>query len=76
MEQMTITLSSELKQLAEQVARAKGVSLAELIHVSLEEHLQTIRERDPLFADEAVFSGESPSDLAKNHDHYLYDDLH
>jgi predicted DNA-binding protein len=74
MEQMTITLPAELKHHAEQVALATGVSLAELIRASLEEHLQTIR--DPLFADEAVFSGESPSDLAKNHDHYLYDDLH
>ncbi len=76
MKQTTITLPPELKHRAEQVAHAKGVSLAELIGVSLEGHLQTMRERDPLFADEAVFSGESPNDLAKNHDHYLYDDLH
>jgi hypothetical protein len=30
------------------------------------------RGRDPMFADEAVFAGRAPANLARNHDRYLY----
>ncbi len=72
----TIMLPTDLKHRAEQVARIEGVSLGELIRVSLEERLQRSHARDPLFADEAVFRGETPTDLAHEHDRYLYNDLH
>jgi hypothetical protein len=31
------------------------------------------RATDPLFADKEVFVGDAPSDLAENHDRYLYE---
>ena len=68
-------LPEALKHRAEQAAHSEGISLAELIRVSLEDRLQNGGERDPFFADTKVFSGEAPADLAANHDAYLYDDI-
>ena len=58
-------------------ARKLGVSLAALVRDSLEARLTRSSandDRDPLFDDEAVFRGRSPSDLAADHDRYLYDE--
>lgn len=68
-------LPAELKHRAEQAAHAEEISLGELLRTSLEAYLQQRHGRDPLFADEAVFHGETPADLAHDHDRYLYDDL-
>ena len=74
MEHVDITLPAELKTRAETLARAEGVSLEELIRESLQMRLQKkTAERDPLFARYRAFDG-APSDLAENHDKYLYDD--
>lgn len=73
MKRTTIMLPAELKHRAEWLAREKGTSLGELVRESLETKLaQDGRERDPFFADAAVFTGDVPSDLSANHDEYLY----
>jgi len=69
-------LPAALKHRAEQAAKAQRISLGELIRSSLAARLQGAPEREPLFSDEAVFHGETPVDLAHDHDRYLYDDLH
>ena len=73
----TIMLPDELRRRAVLVAREEGISMGELIRRSL---LESLREReapaeeDPLFADGVVFAEEAPSDLAAEHDRYLYED--
>ena len=71
----TIMIPADLKHRAEQQARRSGVSLGEFVREALR---AAVSERDdgtpedPLFADTAVYDGESPSDSARNHDRYLY----
>ena len=72
--EMTVELPTELKAKAEQAAQARGVSLADFIRESLEWVLAQTVENDPLFADNAVYSGTAPADLAARHDEYLYGD--
>ena len=73
-EHVDITLPAELKTRAEILAREEGVSLEELVRESLQMRLQKGNtKRDPLFARYRAFDG-APSDLADNHDKYLYDD--
>ncbi len=74
MEHVNITLPLELKTRAETLAREEGVSLEELVRELLKARLQKPAERDPLFAQYRAFDGDAPSDLAENHDKYLYDD--
>ena len=71
MEKTTINLPADLKRKAEQEARKKGVSLAELIRQLLSRVVQA-READPFFENTMVFKGDSPADLSRNHDDYLY----
>ena len=57
--------------------RGLRVSLGQLIRTSLEAGLREptpVRDEDPLFADDAVFEGRAPRDLARNHDRHLYGD--
>lgn len=68
----TIELPPDLKLKAEQAAQARGVSLSEFIRESLEWVLGQSMENDPLFADNAVYSGTAPTDLAARHDDHLY----
>jgi hypothetical protein len=76
MPRLTIRLPAELKARAVHHARERGISLGELIRTSLSHVLSMEREdsrlRDPLFADDAVFTGPAPADLAANHDEHLY----
>ena len=75
MQRITVMLSPKLKVKARRRAKKRGVSLSELIRESLETALETAeanrRASDPLFTDEAVFIGDAPSDLSRNHDRYL-----
>jgi len=75
MTRTTIMLPTELKTRAARRAKEMGVSLGELIRESLEVSLSNSRShgaQDPLLGDTAVFEGRVPSDLAANHDDYLY----
>lgn len=76
MQRTTIMLPLELKAQAEQWAQERGISLSEFIRELLASALETNqskpRAKDSLFADDAVFTGDVPTDLAENHDRYLY----
>ena len=80
MQRITLLLPPDLKAQAQRQARAQGVSLGELIREILATTLKTEpngqRAADPLFADDAVFLGDTPSDLSLHHDCYLYEDPH
>lgn len=77
MHRTTILLEDSLRYQAGVRARQMGISLGELIRLSLKSILGQTEKKgtiDPLFVDRAVFSGEVPSDLALHHDDYLYGD--
>jgi hypothetical protein len=63
---------------AQRLAQERGISLGVLIREALASALEAAgndrRSNDPLFADDAVFTGDAPSDLAQHHDQYLYAD--
>ena len=72
----TLMIPPALKARAQQRARELGISFGQLVRQAIEESLQTSetdrREADPLFADRAVFTEETPADLSTDHDRYLY----
>lgn len=76
MTRTTIMLPAELKERARRLAQDQGISFGELVRRSLaaalEERRGTLRQRDPLFGDLAVFEGDVPEDLSSEHDRYLY----
>ena len=67
---LTIQVSDALHEKAMLAAQQRGLSLDEFIQLCLSSVVD--RERDTLFSDSAVFSGDVPSDIYKNHDHYMY----
>jgi hypothetical protein len=71
----TITLPPELKDRAMRIARMQGISFGELVRrllLAAAEQRERGGDWDELLADEAVFGGDAPADLAGNHDGYLY----
>lgn len=78
MQRATIMLPPKLKVRAQRRAKERGVSFSTLVQESLETVLEPAeddpRRSDSLFADDAVFIGDAPSDLSRNHDRYLYED--
>ena len=74
MNRTTIMLPESLKVKAIRVAAKRHVSLGELIREGLKKVCENNqpKERDIFFTDSHVFTGDTPKDLAKNHDDYLY----
>ena len=76
MQRTTVMLPQDLKARAMLLARERGISFGELLRecltATLNEPAGDARDADPLFADTAVYEGPAPSDLAKEHDRYLY----
>jgi hypothetical protein len=74
MKRTTVMLPVELKARAMRAARERGISFGELLRRSLSAAVESplARYDDPVFADSAVFEGETPEDLAVEHDGYLY----
>ena len=78
MERTTIMLPPDLKAKVQKRANYMGMSLGQYIREAVENSLEYQQreqsiEEDPLFADDAVFVGEGPKDIAENHDQYLYE---
>lgn len=77
MKRTTVMLPAELRRRAFRRAKERGVSLGLLIRESLDNAVPASVDEageDPLLADEAVFRGKAPPDLARNHDRHLYDE--
>lgn len=77
MRRTTIMLPERLRVRAAEHARKRGVSLGGLIRESLTARLESLAatsQRDPFFADDAVFRGPAPADSSRDHDRYLYGD--
>ena len=77
MNRTTIMLPGELKRQAQERAVAEGISFGELVRRSLLAAVSTPpseRIEDPLFADSAIYLGEAPANLSKDHDQFLYTD--
>ena len=77
MHRTTIMLPADLKAKAQRRAKQMGISLGDLIRQALKEAVKKPgngKAVDPLFADTAVYEGPGPTDLAINHDEYLYGD--
>ncbi len=75
MKRTTIMLPGELRARALRHAKRRGISLGELVRDALAARLEGSEppdERDPLFADTAVYRGPAPSNLSADHDRYLY----
>ena len=78
MNRTTIMLPITLKMQVMSIAKSEGLSLGGLIRNLLETKLLTMKQSkgkkpDAFYAFNKVFSGSTPSDLAKNHDDYLYE---
>ena len=76
MERTTIMLPEDLKMRALKHAEIMGLSLGGFIRESLEKPLRPSdveqADDDPFFADNVVYQGKTPEDLALNYDDYLY----
>ena len=76
MKRTTIMLPHDLRARIAQRASELGVSMGEYIRrallVALEEQVGSKSDRDALFADQEVFKGKAPIDLAEHHDQHLY----
>ena len=77
MKRTTVMIPEDLKIRAAKRANALGISLEECIRESLEKALKSNPNDfldDPFMNDNAVFEGETPVDMALDHDKYLYED--
>ena len=76
MNRTTVMLPHELKTKALKQANMMGISLGKFVREALSMSLESLQNdqsiNDTFFADDAVYHGKSPVDLAKNHDDYLY----
>jgi len=77
MNRTTVMLPGDLKLKAKRTAENMGISLGELIRLSLKMQIgakKDIKQDDPFLSDIEVFSGSIPDDFSLNHDKYLYGD--
>jgi len=70
----SLHLPPDLTERAAREAAERGMSLPELVRVTLERIVSSEPATDSLFTDNAVFSDDGPADLAARHDAYLYGD--
>lgn len=74
MKRLQISLEPELDRGLERVARADGVSKAEVVRRALREEIGALLavEDDPIFAIIGIADDDDgPTDVAENHDKYL-----
>ena len=69
-----ITLPPDLTEKATREAAERGMSLPELVRMTLERIVSSQPTADPLFTDSAIFADDGPSNLAGDHDEYPYGD--
>ncbi len=69
-----INLPADLAAKALREASERGMSLTDFVRTALERVVSCDPATDPLFTDSAVYDGDAPSNLASDHDEYLYGD--
>lgn len=77
MHRTTVMLPEELKLRAEREAHRRGISLGEIIRLSLREIISSprpSRKKDPLFDFNVEFDVPIEKDFSEKHDAYLYGD--
>ena len=75
MKRTTVMIPDDLKIRAARRANSVGISLGGFIRESLERALRSDGNAaldDPYISDNSVYEGDIPTDLAQNHDKYLY----
>lgn len=76
MHRTSILISGDLRREAEAVAKRRGITLSELIRrqlaLAVRRGSKPGRGADPLFKPRRLARRTHPSDLAANHDAYLY----
>ena len=70
---ISVPFPEDLWGKAEAAARDRGLTLDEFVRRCVSTTVNPVPSSDPLFADHAIFEGDAPSDLAENHDKYLYE---
>jgi len=68
------SLPAELFGQIDAAAQARGMSVDAFIQTSLKQALSTPPDSDSLYSDTAVYRGDEATDVAANHDKYLYGD--
>ena len=72
MHRTTILLPEKLRRAAEREAHSLGISLAELIRRRLAPAQREESQNEPAFFSRRPWAGPGATDLAANHDRYLY----
>jgi hypothetical protein len=72
MHRTTILLPDELRRSADREAKALGISLSELIRRRLAADKEESPAERPRFFSRQPWTGQGPTDVAANHDTYLY----
>ena len=72
MRRITILLPNEVHRRAEREAKALGISLSELIRRRLAVDGEPATSERPRFFARQPWTGTGPTDIAENHDTYLY----
>lgn len=72
MRRITILLPNELHRRAEREAKVLGISLSELVRRCLALDGEPATSERPRFFARQPWTGTGPTDIAANHDTYLY----
>lgn len=70
---ISVPFPEPLREQAEAAARERGLAFDEFVRQCVSTTVNQNRAIDPLFADKQIYTGEAPSDLAQDHDRYLYE---
>lgn len=69
---ISVPFPEDLRAKAEAAARERGLTFDEFVRRCVSTTVDFRRAADPLFSDLEIYTGDAPSDLARNHDQYLY----
>ncbi len=75
MKRTTVMLPLDLKDKVNRYLHKAHLSFGEFVRQLLEERMKNAEGKSPhdsFFGDQAIYTAAAPSDLAKNHDDYLY----
>ncbi|MBA4105377.1 MAG: hypothetical protein C0485_06430 [Pirellula sp.] len=71
MTHISVPLSDDVRRLAEIAAEESGLPLDQFVSLCIARTV-TKRSDDPMFANITAYEGDAPTDMAENHDEYLY----